>query len=628
MIAKHIPMQRVKKSSFVELVRYITNSQSKEERVGQVTVTNCYSDEAEDAGFEILAKQALNRRSEADKTYHLIISFAPNEDPTSEVLKAIEERICEGLGFKDHQRVSAVHHDTDYLHIHLAINKVHPIRLTNVTPYYDHKILGQLCEKLEIEYGLVRVNHTAKNRGRTSRAADMEHAAGIESLLGWIRRECLEQIKSANTWPEFHKILKDNGLEIQERGQGFVFVDKSGIMVKGSSITREFSKQMLEKKLGPFETSTFENILDAAPKRHYQEQPMQSRMNTVELYAKYREEQKSQYETRAIEWQRMRDRKNRQLEDIKRQYRLKRATIKLMSNSSSKKILYALAYKTVNEEMQMIRQEYAKERQSICNKYTRRAWVDWLQYKTGQGDAEALQSLRARQAPAYVSKNIVTGKTVKNSNSMPNIIPDSVTKKGTIIYRVGASAIRDDGESLKISRGITQEGMVAALQMAMHRYGNSIIVNGSEVFKEKIVSVAVATKLSVVFDDAVIERRRQDLSSKQGIKQEAPNERLQMSAQMRAAASQYIEEREAKRLAGIDILKHIHYNGEVDTMMTFSGLRSINEQTLALLKQGEEIIVLPIDEKTAQKLKKLSMGDSLVIGDGGVIKMKNKQRKF
>ena len=68
---------------------------------------------------------------------------------------------------------------------------------------------------------------------------------------------------------------------------------------------------------------------------------------------------------------------------------------------------------------------------------------------------------------------------------------DSVTKKGTIIYKVGASAIRDDGDKLKVSREATKEGLEAALRMAMERYGNHITVNGTDDFKERIVRAAV-----------------------------------------------------------------------------------------------------------------------------------------
>jgi hypothetical protein len=143
-----------------------------------------------------------------------------------------------------------VHHDTDNLHLHIAINKIHPTRYTIHDPYRDHKTLGELCEKLEGEYGLQRDNHQAEKRGAENRADDMERHAGIESLLGWIRRECLEQIQGAQSWAELHQVLRDNGLEIRERGNGLVIADAAGTMVKASSVARELSRAKLEARLG------------------------------------------------------------------------------------------------------------------------------------------------------------------------------------------------------------------------------------------------------------------------------------------------------------------------------------------------------------------------------------------
>ena len=119
MIAKQVPMKSVKKSDFAELVKYITNAQQKAERVGGVTVTNCQSDRPDAAIFEVINTQVQNTRAESDKTYHLIVSFRGDE-PDETTLNAIEARICGALGYGDHQRVSAVHHDTDNLHIHIA----------------------------------------------------------------------------------------------------------------------------------------------------------------------------------------------------------------------------------------------------------------------------------------------------------------------------------------------------------------------------------------------------------------------------------------------------------------------------------------------------------------------------
>ena len=211
MIAKRVAMNSIQKGSFAGLVEYILDAKNKSQRVESVRITHCLSDNPIWAIQEVTATQAQNTRAKTDKTYHLIISFREGEKPSKEVLKAIEDRICDGIGYAGHQRISAVHADTDNLHLHVAINKIHPKRHTIHEPYYDHRALGDLCEKLEVEYGLQRDNHNPQQTA--SRANDMEHKAGIESLTGWIKRECLEPLKSAKSWDELHKVLQGHGLE-------------------------------------------------------------------------------------------------------------------------------------------------------------------------------------------------------------------------------------------------------------------------------------------------------------------------------------------------------------------------------------------------------------------------------
>jgi len=184
MIVKHVPMQAAIKSDFAGLVKYLTGRQDKQERVGQVNITNCQSDQAEIAMLEVLNTQALNTRATADRTYHLIVSFREGELPDAAVLRAVEERIAAVLGFGEHQRVSVVHHDTDNLHLHIAINKIHPTRFTIHDPFNAYHVLAQMCDKLETEYGLQKDNHQASKGGSENRAADMELHAGVESLLG------------------------------------------------------------------------------------------------------------------------------------------------------------------------------------------------------------------------------------------------------------------------------------------------------------------------------------------------------------------------------------------------------------------------------------------------------------
>ncbi|KEZ98939.1 relaxase/mobilization nuclease domain-containing protein [Xanthomonas citri pv. citri] len=559
MIAKHVPMRVVKKSDFRELVEYLNDPQAKQERVGRVTVTNCVQDNALDAALEVQATQALNTRTEADKTYHLLISFREGENPAPEVLEAIEARVCAALGYADHQRVSAVHHDTDNLHIHVAINKIHPTRHTIHTPYNDYKTLGEICEKLEREYGLEADNHTARKTAGENRAGDMERHAGVESLLGWIKRECADQIKSAQSWAELHAVMQRNGLELRERGNGLVITDGAGQSVKASSIARELSKAKLEARFGAFESPVartpsaasvqarrtqappVEKVGSRPPPRskgrtpslaalgvlhvksgsRYEQRPIYAKqVSTVELYARYKAEQQNLGAARNDAIARARAERDRQIEAVKRSGRLKRAAIKLMRGPGvNKKLLYAIASKSLQEGVQQANADYLKARDAAYATHHRRAWADWLQIKAKQGDAEALAALRARESRQSRSRNIVGGQQARRTGPVPGLKPDNITKAGTIIYRVGSTAIRDDGELLNVSRGAGDHGVEAALRMAIYRYGERITVNGSDEFKERVAQVAAAARLNVSFEDAALDKRRQQLVDAAGARE-------------------------------------------------------------------------------------------------------------
>ena len=154
MISKKVGMKTPEKSRFGKLVAYLTDTRGKNMRVGEITIANCVSAELRQALREIAATQRLNNRALSDRTYHLLISMRAGEQPDPATLKAIEGRFCAELGYAGHQRISVVHHDTDNLHIHVAINKIHPETLTIHDPKADYWIRSKLCAVLERELGL------------------------------------------------------------------------------------------------------------------------------------------------------------------------------------------------------------------------------------------------------------------------------------------------------------------------------------------------------------------------------------------------------------------------------------------------------------------------------------------
>ncbi len=254
MIAKAFRMCRSGTSSMRRLVEYITSEQGKAHRIGEIIISNCQYESPELAMWEMLITQARNHRATSDKTYHLLLSFRPGENPTPDTLRKVESAICRKLGFEEHQRIAVVHRDTDSVHLHIAINKIHPRKLTIHNPYRDWKDLGKECERLEKMLYLAADNHSPSVKTETERKArDIEALTGEQSLLTWIRQECLPALKMVDSWEAFHRELANAGLTIKLQNNGVNFVAASGERVKGSGVDRAFSKSALEKRFGAFQ---------------------------------------------------------------------------------------------------------------------------------------------------------------------------------------------------------------------------------------------------------------------------------------------------------------------------------------------------------------------------------------
>lgn len=630
MIAKHISARAVKPNRFADLVDYLTDPRSQAERVENVQVTNCRSDDPAFAAREVLATQAQNTRAGSDKTYHLMISFRPGEEPSPEVIKAVEERLCDGLGFEGHQRVSAVHRDTDNLHIHVAINKVHPETLTIHTPFRDYWTLGVLAAHLENEHGLQVDNHQSQGRtGGANRAEDMERHAGVESLVGWVRRNCLDDLKAAQSWDELHRTLQKNGLQLRERGAGCVIADGNGTMARASTVDRALSRSNLEKRLGAFEPAPVQ--ANTAPEQHYEKRPLPMRIDTTELFARYQVERKEAQTQRSKALAPLRERKERDIERLKASNRARRAEIKhFVAKGSTRKLMYAQESREFRGKLEEVKKRYQEQRQAVYEQTSQPAWADWLKAQAMKGDEDALTALRAREARQMLQGETIQGQGARGGGAVPVI--DSITKKGTILYRGDTGAIRDDGERLQMRWDASAGDLQAALRVALQRHGSRIKVNGTDEFKERMVQAAATSGLPVTFDDQTLEHRRQQLQA-MTVSGELPERHREQKERdvtkqdltprplsPEQAADRYIAEREEKRLRGMtDILAHSRYTAGRGTL-AFAGTRKVDGQTLALLQRDESVMVLPVSEVAAQRLKRVPRGAAVTVTARGSIR--------
>ena len=627
MIIKHVPMRTVRKSNVVSLVDYLTNTQGRQERVGEITVTNCHSDRHDAASLEMLNTQSLNTRAQSDKTYHLIISFRPGEQPSAGTLRAIEARVCNRLGLGEHQRVSVAHHDTNNVHLHLAINKIHPTRYTLHEPYKAYRAFGELCDSLEHTFQLEQDNHHTRKTGGENRASDMERQAGTESLIGWIQRDCLEKLRSAHSWSALHQVLHRHGLAIQPRGQGLVITDGQGTFVRASSVARDLSKLSLERRLGRFEP--LGPVQGEKSTRRYEPKPLRSRMDTRALYARYQHDRLTRAQGRAVAMQEARTNKAQHIDAATRAGQIKRDTIKLtMRGRITKKLLYAKVSQTLRSDLRQVVDRHRRDCVAITARYQRVTWADWLRQQALAGDQEALRALRAREAARGLTGDTITAVGTRLLSAVVGASQDHITKQGTIIYRVGLSAVRDDGTRLQVSREVTNDGIDAALRLAIQKYGTTIAVSGSDAFKDRVAEVAGQSRLTIRFDDATLEAQRQrhtrdsrrpstpDSPSTRPPAQDAPPLTPPSDAILRRLAEQ-----ERKRVQVLRTPTVRRFEARDQGMVQFGSVEQIEGKHLALVHRQDETLVLSIDEATYRKLSSVKRGHSIQISPTGSIRL-------
>ena len=521
MIAKIIPIKSVRKSNYSALIQYLTDPQDKSERVSQIKVSNCYSDDLTAALLEIQNTQEMNKRAKSDKTCHLVLSFPEGERLSFSDLNAIEERFCEALGFGGHQRISVVHDDTNNLHVHIALNKIHPRALTIHSPYYDYKKVANLCELIEQEYGLTQINHETVSDKASRVAQEIETRTGVESLLGWIRRECLDELKQSDNWQDLHQVLARHGLEIKERGNGFVLVANNGVAVKASSVDRSLSKGNLTQRLGAFVSGEHSVQSSSPDTKQYQPRPLQNQMDTSKLYSRYQQEQANSVRHRSSQWVMLRQSRDQLIDRAKREARLKRNIIKsIKAGRLAKKALYATAHQQFKTTIEVIKSDYQKSYQHSKAHHSRMGWLDWLTFEAKNGNAEALAVLRSRRSGQFKGNQVSAKQS--NDGSIANshfkdVLVESITKIGTVTYKAGSTTIRDDGKRLIVLPDTSQEALVDILQVAMKKYGSHLAINGAESFRLQIAQVAAQNQMRITFDDKPLEQYRQQLTKQHAL---------------------------------------------------------------------------------------------------------------
>ena len=395
MISKKAPVKAAAKGKIGHLVAYLLDQKGKSDRVAAVAVSNCQSDDPKWAVHEMQAVQSRNQRAKGDRTYHLVISFRAGEDPPGDMLARIEAEFCRALGFAEHQRVSVVHRDTDNLHLHVAINKVHPTKFTLHEPFNDYHTQAKLCEQIEARYGLESDRTAAKRDAPTQqKAAAMEAIAGVESLIGYIQRSVGDSVTCARSWQELHEEFAKVGVVLKPKGNGLV-VAANGKTAKASSCLRALSKSALEKRFGPFQGMSQGRGL-ATPEKAYTARPMQQ--DSTKLYEEYQTARREVKQVQTVRLAEALAAHRRRVQHAKIAYKTQRTIIGLTRRNPVNDVMLQLHRANLKAKVADSYTTYRAERNALYRDAKLLAWNDWLMTQAAGGNKAAAALLQSRRA--------------------------------------------------------------------------------------------------------------------------------------------------------------------------------------------------------------------------------------
>lgn len=399
MISKHVHYEAAH-DNYGALARYIADAGHEGEKCLASWCAGCAADDDyELAIIEAQAVQSMNTRSQKEKTYHLLVSFRPEDEArlTPEAFKAIEERFAAALGFSEHQRHCGIHKNTNNIHMHVSYNMIHPERLTRHEPFRDYAARDKLCRELEKEYGLTVDNgrEQRQENALSHKVAAIEAHTGQESFESYAKRhkgKILDALGSAAHWQDLHEALKVYGLGIKPHGAGLVIVDQHDKhTAKASTVDRSLSAKRLQERFGAFQP--YRSLRPVQELSRYQAMPLHRSPERGELYARFRtgiEARKNKLET-------VKEREGKQIDVIREEWAAKRREIEDMGiGKRNRQNLLTLAGKHEKEAIAKAKMALLPEREAVRQEIPYTSWQGFLKLEAENGNDVALAVLRSR----------------------------------------------------------------------------------------------------------------------------------------------------------------------------------------------------------------------------------------
>jgi hypothetical protein len=275
-------------SKFDELLKYTTAKVDKDTKAEKciAIMTNGVHD-ISSASAEMNAVAAKNTRVKAP-AYHFILSWPEHEKPEPKAVFDAAVHAIEALGLGQHQYIIAIHGNTDNMHAHISVNRVHPITFKSRNIEWAKKTLHKAARESEIKHDWTHDNglwivekdghgkkHVVINPEYNSAFDSTSHAhaeLGTEDLLptwhdpdsleSWLKtkisKALRKDLKHLDSWGALHSWLGQYNLTLKDSGGGGMQIQGAApdtgeiFTIASSKGLRDLKRGELEKRWGIF----------------------------------------------------------------------------------------------------------------------------------------------------------------------------------------------------------------------------------------------------------------------------------------------------------------------------------------------------------------------------------------
>jgi hypothetical protein len=496
-----------------------------------VAETNCFSLATASAEMNMVARQ--NRRCK-DPIYHFILSWPPDERPSADEIFDSARYCMTRLGAEGQQYVLAIHDDTNKLHCHVAMNRIHPVSHKALEMYNNYFKLDRCCRELELKYGWQHVKgpYMVNDQGNVVRrrkfyqpapaeAKKLEHFGDRESLFSYAVEHCRDRLKTLflephYRWDDVHDVLVAAGLELRRKGPGLAIYDlcdDTQRPVKASSIHPELTLDFQQEVIGAFSPasvvrdvnrdgeevllsavnidSQYDNRLhrrDKGGRAERRNARAESRENLMARYQAY----KTGFVRPGISAGEVRTR----YKELAAGYRIRKNNVRL---SQRDPLLRKLTYRALEVEkmkdMAALRLQLQDERKALKARPDSRPlpYRAWVEVQATQHDAAAISQLRGW---AYREKKNNRTPVISNNfmlyGAADDTRPSKIRGYDTHVNRDGAVVYSSEGQPVLLDRGVLLEvadvpddkgkNLAMALHMSAERSGERVEIRGDKAF--------------------------------------------------------------------------------------------------------------------------------------------------